>query len=156
MKPDDMCSLFALRHSVRQFSNQEVDIKDIGAINKAGLSAPCAMGHHASHLFVFHKDEDGYKKLINLCSKDDGQDVFYGAPVIILETVDENSVIPDKDGAAVIENMLLAASFLGLGGCWINSPVNVFNNNGKALKQIDVPAEYKVIGAVAIGYQKEQ
>jgi nitroreductase len=153
MKPDDVISLFEKRYSCRSFTEEDVNVKDIGAITKAGLLAPCAMGKHASHLFVYIKGEEGYNKLMETMKDENGRDPFYSAPVIILECVDKNSIHPTRDGSAVIENMLLAASFLDLGSCWIHKPAVVFNQQPNLLKKVGIPTDYTVIGAAAIGYE---
>lgn len=151
MKPDDVCKLFSRRHSVRSFSSEDIDLKQIGVITKCGLMAPCAMGIHASHLFVFQKGDLAYDKLVAICT-DNGRNPFYEAPLIIIEAVDPSSVKPVQDGSAVLENILLSACFLGLGATWINAPAVVFNNDRKLLKQIGIDPEYQVIGSAVIGH----
>jgi nitroreductase len=156
MTIDDMLRLFESRHSVRSFSKESVTPKELNAVTKAGLLAPCARGIHASHLFVFKKGEDGYDNLIEICQKTIGKDPFYDAPIIILECTDSTSVEPIKDGSAVIENMLLAASAIDLGACWINAPYKIFADENKALlKKIEIPEDYQVIGAIVLGNEAE-
>jgi nitroreductase len=151
MKPDEAEKLFSKRYSCRSFSDEPVDVKKIGAITKCGLMAPCAMGKHASHLFVFHKGDEAYKKLMEICGGEDGRNPFYSAPVVILETLDKNSVHKTRDGSAVIENMLLAASFMDLAACWIHAPAVVFSENPKLLKKIGIPDDYTVVGSISLG-----
>ncbi len=153
MKADDIEKLFLRRHSSRSFSSEDVNIKDIGVITKAGLSAPCGMGRHCSHLFVFKKGDEAYKRLTSIVKDKTGRDAFYDAPIIIMECVDKDSVAPIRDGSAVIENMLLAASMLNLGACWIHAPSKVFINEDKhLLKKIDIDENYQVIDAIVVGH----
>ena len=151
MKPEDILHIFEKRHSCRAFSDEPVPVKSIGIICQAGLMAPCAMGKHASHLFVFKRGEDDYNTLIQLSKDDNGRNPFYSAPVIILECLDRNSVHMTRDGGAVIENILLAASMLDLGACWIHAPSVIFGNNPKLLKRIGIPTDYVVVGGISLG-----
>lgn len=152
MKNEDVDRIFSKRHSCRNFSSESVNLKDIGCITKAGLLAPCGMGKHASHLFVFKKGEAGYDKLEKIMLEKTNRDPFYQAPVIIVECIDSNSIEPIRDGSAVIENMLLAASMLNLGACWIHAPSVVLNADKTLLKKVEIPEEYTVVDAVALGH----
>lgn len=157
MNREDTISLFSERHSCRKFTEEDVDVKDIGTITKAGLLAPCGHGIHASHLFVFKKCDSKYQALVKLMQDKIGEDPFYGAPVIILECVDSSSKTPERDGSAVIENMLLAATMLELGSCWIHSPSVVFSGADQALlKNFDIPKEYVCIDAIVVGVEQQE
>jgi len=157
MKHEEVGKLFSRRHSCRSFSDELVSIMDIGTITKAGLSAPCGIGVHASHLFVYKKGEADYKRLVDIFVRSSGRNPFYDAPVIIIECVDHSSIAPVRDGSAVIENMLLAASFINLGSCWIHAPSVFFSKdeNKPLLKNIGIPKEYLVIDSVIIGHIKK-
>jgi nitroreductase len=153
MKPEEALHLFQMRHSCRKFSDEDIDLKELNIIAEAGLSAPCARGIHASHLFIYKKGEDGYNSLIEIIKKETGKDAFYNAPVIVLVALDEKSSEPIRDGSAVIENMLLAASILSIGSCWIHAPSVVFSGEKKhLLKEIDIPENYQIVDAVSLGY----
>lgn len=155
MTNQEVKELFEKRHSIREYLDEKVPSKDIGTIVEAGLLAPCGMHIHASHLYVFNKGEVGYSKLVEIMVNKLGKDPFYGAPTIIIETVDNSSIAKIQDGTCVIENMLLAASFLGYGSCWINAPYKVFvNDDKKLLKEIGIPVEYDVIAAIVVGKAK--
>ena len=55
------------------------------------------------------------------------------------------------DGAAAIENMLLMAHHLGLGGCWLDWNVNQVNNE-RFKKKFEVPQYLLPIASIAIGF----
>ena len=55
-----------------------------------------------------------------------------------------------EDGAAATENILLAATELGLGACWVAGDKKPYA--GKVLSLLGVPGGYKLISLIAIGY----
>ena len=55
-----------------------------------------------------------------------------------------------EDGAAATENILLAATELGLGSCWVAGDKKPYAD--KILSLLGVPNGYKLISLIAIGY----
>ena len=83
------------------------------------------------------------------------------APVVIavLGSLKEGSVDVPYDLSAAIENILLEAHSLGLGGCWVHGPVASSRDAVKFKKILNIPtamSEYKVIAYIAIGWALEQ
>lgn len=152
MTREEMLEIFSKRHSVRKFKDEEVDKQDIEAIIKAGYLAPCGLSRHESKIYAFYKGEDKYNKLVEITKKALGRDHYYGAPVILVETVSTKACTPIKDGSACMENMLLAAALLDLGGCWIDAPYKIFvDENKKLLPELGIDQDCIVIGGVVIG-----
>lgn len=79
---------------------------------------------------------------------------FYGAPVIInisCERDDRNALL---NGAAAIENLMLAATELGLGSCWINQVRDQCDVPAvrALLTEYGTPEDHIVTCSAAIGY----
>ena len=55
-----------------------------------------------------------------------------------------------EDGAAATENILLAATELGLGSCWVAGDRKPYAD--KILSLLGVPNGYKLVSLIAIGY----
>jgi len=55
-----------------------------------------------------------------------------------------------EDGAAATENILLAATELGLGACWVAGDKKPYAD--KVLSLLGVPNGYKLVSLIAIGY----
>ncbi len=83
------------------------------------------------------------------------------APVLILVCMDRRKTtqrydrwgreyLAPQDCAAAVENMLLAAVALGLGGCWVGG-LNMWD----ASEAFDLPAHLEPFCVVAVGYPKE-
>ena len=81
-------------------------------------------------------------------------DPFYGAPVVLVVLADESCPTHVYDGSLAMENMLLAAHSLGLGGCWIHRAKEVFDKPEwkKWLADIGVKGDYEGIGNCIVGY----
>ncbi len=152
MTKEEMLAIFSKRHSVRKFKDEAVEKQDIEAIMQAGYLAPCGLSRHESKIYPFYKGEDNYNKLVEITKKVLGRDHYYGAPVILVETVSYKACTPIKDGSAVMENMLLASALLDLGACWIDAPYKIFvDDNKKLLEEIGIDPNCIVIGGVVVG-----
>lgn len=82
-----------------------------------------------------------------------GYQPVYGAPVLILLSAPEGPMGP-VNAALAAENMLLAATGLGLGSCYLMSPTRALNgqSNRALAKEAGVPEGYDVQCAVIVGY----
>ena len=81
-------------------------------------------------------------------------DPFYGAPVVLVVLADKSCPTHVYDGSLAMENMLLAAHSLGLGGCWIHRAKEIFDKPEwkKWLSDIGVKGDYEGIGNCIVGY----
>ncbi len=128
------------RRSVRAYQPRQIDEKDLQEILLAGQYAPTAMGDQPWH-FTVVQNSDLKEKLQLLCkasfknsdipslrelSSRDDVHVFYHAPTLVIVSGDGKAVAPLWDSVLAMENMLLAASSLGIGSCWVHSPMIVY------------------------------
>jgi len=60
------------------------------------------------------------------------------------------------DCSAAVENILLAAHALGLGGCWVVAPTADIRDEIKVKELLNIPDEYTVYCVIALGYPAEQ
>ena len=130
------------RRSTRKFNNKEISEDILNQILGAGTYAPTGMNKQ-SPIIICIKD----KKIRNEIIKEnariggwkEGFDPFYGAPIIIL-VIAKNIPTAVYDGSCVIENIMLAATSLG---------VNL-------LKKLNIEGDYIGVGHVALGYSDEK
>lgn len=124
----DIFETIAKRRSIRQFTGAPVNDDAIKKILEAGIAAPSA-GNCQPWRFVVVRDKELKKKLafeaghqrfideasvaIVVCADLDVAEKGYG------ERGRETYAL--QDTAAAIENMLLAATALGLGSCWVGA-----------------------------------
>ena len=58
-----------------------------------------------------------------------------------------------EDGSAATQNLLVAATAMGLGSCWVAGDKKAYA--GKILELIGAPADFKLVSIVALGYPAE-
>ena len=75
------------------------------------------------------------------------------AGAVIVVVMDPRSRWWIEDGAAAIENMLLASTALGYGSCWVEGDVLLREEQFKIL--LGVPAEKRVMALIPIGVAAE-
>jgi nitroreductase len=86
-------------------------------------------------------------------AKENKHSFFYGAPTLIVVANKRENANNVADSAAALQNMMLMATALGLGNCWINNlrwqgdapPIRQF------LEEIGVREDEAVYGALALG-----
>jgi nitroreductase len=87
-----------------------------------------------------------------------GAGYFYGASTLIVvshKLTDDREaalVVAAQDVACVIENMLLAATELGLGSAYLYSIIEELKVNDALKDLLQIPASFRPMGACAIGY----
>ena len=83
-----------------------------------------------------------------------GYQPIYGAPVLILLSAPADAPFGVANTALAAENMLLEATALGLGSCYLVSPTRALNgeSNHDLAREAGVPEGYTVQCAVVVGY----
>ena len=144
------------RRSIRSFKDKKIPKEVIQEIVNAGQFAPSAMNSQSPIILAITN-----KDLINRLSKLNAQvlgttnyDPFFGAPAVLVVLAERNSSAPVYDGSLVMGNMMLAATSLGLGSCWIHRAREVFDmpEGKQILKEIGIVGFYEGIGNCIIGY----
>ena len=83
-----------------------------------------------------------------------GTDPFYGAPTVVVVLADGENYNWMRDGALVMGNLMNAAWSLGVGSCWINRALELFDRpEGKELlARWGLPATLRGVGNCILGY----
>lgn len=147
------------RVSVRKYADRQVPDELLDQVLEAGLYAPSGMNNQGC-LLVAVRDKETVSQLSRLNAAVMGRDAdpFYGAPCVIVVLGDpEGYPCWLQDGSLVMGNLLNAAHALGLGSCWINRAMEVFDQpEGKALlNKWGVPERYRGVGNCILGYPAE-
>ena len=145
------------RRSVRVFDTAKTVSENIlTEIVKAGAYAPSAMNRQAWHFTVVENKElllklntavkalasQSEEERIRARSTDDTYNFYYNAPVLIIVSMSDNALYPREDAGCAMENMMLAATSLSLGTCWINQLGNGASENAgvrAVLDEMNVP-----------------
>lgn len=144
------------RRTYRKFKKNQISDEELKIIIDAGLYAPSAGGRQ-SPIFLVSQDEETNLKLgkinkllfggansdgIHFVSKnqksisDDDSIVsgFYDAPTVITLFAPKKWLYGTEDCVMAVENMILAASSLGIGSCYVSRAQETFSSElGKSL-----------------------
>lgn len=144
------------RRSTRAFGKELPPKDQILKLTEAAEWAPSGMGKYLWHFTVIYSAEKSLKLARAVAEADNrGADYnFYGAPVNIIVSYRRDEHHAFVDGAAAMENILLAATDLGLGSCWINQLRECCDAPAvrELLTEYGVPTDHIVIASAAIGY----
>ena len=83
-----------------------------------------------------------------------GTDPFYGAPTVVVVLADGEQANWLQDGSLVMGNLMTAAWSIGIGSCWINRAMELFDMpEGKALlRKWGLPETLRGVGNCILGY----
>lgn len=115
------------RYSCRIFTDQPVSPDDLAAILEAGRIAPSAHNNHPTRVIVCDTDETR-QKAARAAHKFAREDSVFGAPlVLVVCAVTEDAWVRRNDQmnsslidtSIVCDQMMMQATELGLGTCWV-------------------------------------
>ena len=152
----DLMQVIKARRSTRSFKPDMPPKDQVMQLVEAAEWAPSGMGKYLWHFTVVYNAEKSYKLARAVAEVDNrGPEYnFYGAPVNIIISYKRDETHAFLDGSAAMENLLLMATELGLGSCWINQlsyPCDAPEVRAY-LKRLGVPTVHKVYGCAALGY----
>ena len=144
------------RRSVRAYKPDMVPQEAIDKILEAGTYAPTGSGRQ-SPIIIAVTNKEMRDKLSAMNAKvmgKEGDDPFYGAPVVLVVLADKSKSTYLYDGSLVMGNLMLAAYDQGLGSCWIHRAKEEFESEeGKAiLRELAIEGDYEGIGHCVLGY----
>lgn len=142
------------RRSIRKYTDKEISDEDMKKILKAGMNAPSAHNLKPYDLIVVKNKETlrklaevgQYSKMLNEAN----------AAIIICSTANDNETpYWEADCGAVTENILLEATSLGIGTCWIGGYLNI-EKTAKEKEILEIPDNYQLFCIIAMGYPAEE
>lgn len=134
------------RRSVRDFTGETIPREDLETIVDAGRLAATGSNRQPWD-FIVVTEREMIEKL-KVASK-----WMEKAGAIIAVVLDPSSRWWIEDGAAAIENMLIASTALGYGSCWLEGYTLPREEEFKQL--LKVPAEKRLLTLVPIGIPTE-
>jgi len=140
------------RHSVRDFSGKPVEEEKLVAMVDAARRAPSGMNRQPWHFLVL-TEEKGRKTALTANSVYNGW--MNKAPVIIVALADSTAFYGREeqktyliDMGLAMENLLLAATDLGLGAC-----ITIGFSAEKLSKALKIPERYVPVALIPVGYE---
>jgi nitroreductase len=145
------------RRTIRHFTDQEVDDEAIDALLEAAMYAPNRLNRQPWH-FVIIRDQRLKKHLADFLGL---HPYLEEAPVLIATAAQADASTTWKmDLSAAIENMLLAATSLGLGTAWVGEPDSVVWTMAEDVLRdaLHIPAELgvRIPALIAVGYPAQE
>ena len=136
------------RRSIRKYDDKDIPQDVLEAIMEAGRQSPSAANRQPYHFIVVTNSEIK-KELPGLVSR-----FIKNAPVVIVGCANPKALLTGKwaavDTTIALENMVLAASSLGIGSCWIGA----FNEQ-KVKDKLQIPESWKIVALLSLGYPAE-
>jgi len=138
------------RRSVRKFSTKEISHKDLKKIINSAIQAPSACDIQGWK-FIIITDQNVKDKIVER----GGTSFIQNAPLGILvlyENLTDNFEYNDhiQSAAAAIQNMLLTAHSLGIGGCWVCH----LPRKQELRNLLQIPKSYDPIAYILLGYSE--
>lgn len=159
------------RHSVRAYSQRQVSESDLNLILEAATLAPNGMHLETWHFIAIQNPgvlarlneavKGAFAKSAEPRLQERGHSTtyccYYHAPTLIIASNEPTHWWAAMDCACALENIFLAASSLGIGSCWINQIGQTCDDPEvrALLTELGVPANHKVYGCAALGYEPE-
>lgn len=137
------------RTSVREYIDKPIEKEKLEKIVDAGRVAPTARAEGPWEFVVVTKKEK-IRELANIT--DHGKFLADGAAAIVVFCKDTKYYL--EDGCAATENMLLAATALGIASCWIAGDKKFYCPD--IARALGVPEGYKLISIISLGYSKTE
>ncbi|MGB4504586.1 MAG: nitroreductase family protein [Syntrophaceticus sp.] len=151
----------AMRKSTRAYKAEQITDEELDTIIGAGCAAPVGMGAYDTiHLTVL-QNQDLMDQISEAAAKAAGKSdlkPFYGAPTVVIVSSKKNNQVPNieyANAACIIENMLLAATDLGLGSVFLWGFINALNASPDILEKLDIPEGFTPVSGAAFGYPVE-
>jgi nitroreductase len=165
----DVLEVIAKRKSIRAYLSEQVLDEDLAKIIEAGRWAPNAGEFHISvvrnpdlrqkiddrtHRAMLRSGIEFLQQRASLT----GYRPLYGAPVLILLSGPTEARYGAFNTALAAENMLLEATGLGLGSCFLVSPALALNGseNRDLAREAGIPDNHSLQCAVIVGYAAEE
>ena len=147
------------RHSARACTDRQIADADLDAILFAGGQAAVGGGDFKSMKIYAVQDQALLKAIDESSAKRrPGSHPLYGAPTLVVLATKE-SILPGielTNAGCVLENMLLAATDLGIDSIYLWMPMYGINDDPELIKRLGFPEGFTCVGTVALGYAAKE
>jgi nitroreductase len=150
---DDLLDLMQSRRSVRKFTDEPVTDGQVETMLQAAMAAPSAQDLRPWHFVVVRER----KVLDEMAEVHKYAYMLERAPlaIVVCGDTEVSKKYWVEDGCAATQNLLLAATALGLGGVWI-SLYPKKKHQRKVRELLDIPDHIGVLCVLALGYPAEK
>lgn len=155
----DALQAIARRKSTRSYTSEQVSQEQLETLLFAGASAPKAGGVEGCVHISVVQNKELLAKLIKAAAKafnqeGEGFTPFYGAPTLLVLSGKDDTPY-NGAGANVAcagENILIAATALGLGSTYLTGFLAGFSVAPELIKEVGTPEGFTPLAGVIAGY----
>ncbi|MCX7661743.1 MAG: nitroreductase family protein [Candidatus Omnitrophica bacterium] len=144
----DLIKAIKTRRSIREFSFRRLSKKHLELLVDSARFAPTARNIQPWQFIVITK-KDTLKRLSEFA--DNARFLKDACACIVVFCKETKYYL--EDGSSATQNILLTATSLGIGSCWIAGDKKPYAEEVKRL--LGVPADYRLVSLVALGYPKK-
>ncbi|TDP56299.1 nitroreductase family protein [Aminicella lysinilytica] len=151
----------AKRCSCRVYKPEQLKDEDLKKIIEAGNAAPVGMGKYDTLKFTVVQDKGLIEKIDGAGASffaKQGIDIPHplcSAPTFIMVSGAAGDITP-MNTACVIENMIIEATDLGVGSCYIMGNVAAIKGNEGFKAALRIPEGFEMVSGLILGYPAEE
>ncbi|MBR2831458.1 MAG: nitroreductase family protein [Oscillospiraceae bacterium] len=143
------------RRSTRGFSDKQISDADLEAILFAGGQAAVG-GADFKSLKLYAVQNPELLQAIDAASAKarPGSHPLYGAPTLVV-LASKTSILPNiefTNAGCIIQNMMLAATDLGIDSIYLWMSMFGINNDPELISRLGFPEGFTCVGTMALGY----
>jgi nitroreductase len=137
------------RRSIREYTDQEISLEKLHEIIKAGMWAPSGLNNQPWR-FIIIRDSTVKEKLAQQTHYSHIVQKARALIAVFLSKEDMYDDVKDHQAAgACIQNMLLAAEALELGGVWLGQ---ILKNKREVNGILELSENFDLMAVIALGY----
>lgn len=152
-----------MRKSSRSFQRKQITKEELNAVLAAGSIAPVSKGDYSTYKLVVIQNKEVLEEIKVSTAKalgDETINTLYDAPtlIVICAQVAEGprTGVDYASTSCIAQNMLLAATDLHLANIYLWSFKSGVESNKELLEKLNLPDNYRINCAVALGYPTEE
>lgn len=145
-----------LRRSTRAFGPEQITEEQLNTILNAAYLSPVGMGRYDCLQLRVVQDSEILAALnADFAAAVGSMDAqpTYGAPTVIfvLGRRDDPEMVTGANAACIVENMILAATDLGLGSVYLMGICTELKDSAHAAALLQIPHQFRMVSALAVG-----
>ena len=149
------------RRSIRDYKPEPVDRELMAKVLECGIYAPSAMNMQPWEVrvvdapdFIEGVTAIAVEQMPKLKEQPNFRNFFRNAPTVAFVACPIESYSGEYDCGLLSQNMMLSAWSMGIGSCCLGSVVPVMNSEAAKpyYERLQLPADYKLMVAIAFGY----
>lgn len=146
-----------LRQSTRAFTGEQLSEAEVSALLKAAMSSPTAMARFERLHLTVVQDPAVLEELNLLFQKAVGNPEAYPtyhAPTLIYvsSSTEDEEILAGANAGCVMENMLLAATDMGLGCVYLFGVSQALQGEARVAELLQLPEGFRTVSAIAVGH----